>query len=390
LFTFAHAGETSARFVDTVLHASQRANSTLHVVVTLRVDFFGLCSKPPEFWTLLTQHQYLLTRMAPDCLRDAIEKPMSLAGLQPAPGLVDTVLADVGAQPGGLALLEHALDRLWKTSGGRQPMFEDYETIGRLKGAIQKHADDVMANKLTSDGQRDMARRIFVALTALGEGTEDSARRAAKQDLLALPGEDAAHVLEVLADERLVTVGDAEDKESVGIAHEALIREWPKLRGWVDGHRADIRFQRELEESWRAWRSDNPQVLRGGRLEDAVRWVRKNPGARRQEVWAFVEDESSPGATKEARGVGSDGGAGIADVARRMAVVAGGRSAERTADEAVGGRFRGVAHNQCRLVFAGGSKCRLVRAGGSLAVCGPYGPTGVESRSSRKGECGGL
>ena len=149
-----------------------------------------------------------------------------------------------------------------------------------------------MADKLKTDAQREMARRIFVELTALGEGTPDSARRVPKPRLLSLPGEGAAEVLRLLTDERLVTTGDADNKDSVAIAHEALIREWASLRGWVDKRREDIRFERELkyaEEAWRKARQDRDQLLRGARLEQAIHWKQRNAGEVRTEVDEFIE-----------------------------------------------------------------------------------------------------
>jgi formylglycine-generating enzyme required for sulfatase activity len=131
-----------------------------------------------------------------------------------------------------------------------------------------------------------------VELTALGEGTEDSARRVPKARLLSLPGEGATEVLQILTDERLVTTGDADDPDAVAIAHEALIREWGSLRGWVNKRREDIRFERELEHAEEAWRKadhDRDQLLRGGRLEQAVQWKQRNAGELRTQVEEFVE-----------------------------------------------------------------------------------------------------
>jgi len=230
--------------------------------------------------------------MQPDRLREVIEKPMAMAGVTLSPGLADAMMEDAGTQPGALALLEHALDQLWSESKGEPPTFADYQRIGRLKGALRAHADRVMADNVKTDAQREMARRIFVELTALGEGTEDSARRVPKSKLLSLPGEGAAELLQILTDERLVTTGDADDPEAVAIAHEALIREWNSLRGWVDTRREDVRFERELEQAEEAWRKaarDRDQLLRGARLQRAIHWKQRNASTLRTEVAEFVE-----------------------------------------------------------------------------------------------------
>jgi formylglycine-generating enzyme required for sulfatase activity len=295
LFTLAPPGNDpggdTAQFIDTVLRGAQRANSTLQVVITLRADFFGLCHPYPELWRLLTGQHYSVRRMEQNSLREVIVKPMAIAGVPLDPTLADTIVEEAGTQPGALALVEHALDQLWRECKGEQPTSEHYNKIGRLKGAIRTHADWVLDKELATESKREMARRIFVELTAIGEGTEDSARRIPKARVLSLPGHGAGDVLQILADERLVTVGDAEDRETVSIAHEALIREWDKLRGWVGERRGDIIFQREVEQAEQTWRKaghDADQLLRGGRLERAIRWKERNPSEVRPELDQFI------------------------------------------------------------------------------------------------------
>jgi hypothetical protein len=125
LFTLAKQGDAPqrapARFIETVLRGAHRANSTLQVVITLRADFFGLCHPYPDLWRLLTGQHYSVRRMEPDCLREVIVKPMALAGVPLDTGLADTMIEEAGTQPGALALLEHALDRLWTECKGETP-----------------------------------------------------------------------------------------------------------------------------------------------------------------------------------------------------------------------------------------------------------------------------
>ena len=300
LFTLAQRGNgpggAAGPFIETVLRGAQCKNSTLQVIITLRADFFGFCHPYPELWRLLTGQHYSVRRMERDRLREVIVKPMAMAGVPLDAGLADTMIEEAGAQPGALALLEHALDQLWRECQGKPPTSERYNKIGRLKGAIRTHADWVLDKKLATDTQREMARRIFVELTALGEGTEDSARRVPKASLLSLPGKGAEEVLQALTDERLITTGDAEERETVSIAHETLIREWGTLRGWVDGRRQDIRVQRDLQQAGEAWRSarrDPDQLWRGGRLEQAIQWKERNPGEVRPEVDQFIRASRS-------------------------------------------------------------------------------------------------
>ncbi|MFN7647130.1 MAG: SUMF1/EgtB/PvdO family nonheme iron enzyme [Acidobacteriota bacterium] len=314
-------------FLNLVLRAAQRPHSRLQVVVTFRIDFFALCRRDERIWELLRQH-YLLPRLSGARLLDVIRKPAQLAGLAIDPGLAGTMVEEVGDEPGGLALLEHVLDRLWKECPGRPPTFADYDRIGRLKGAVQKHADQVLANQLKSDAERDLARRIFVELTTLGEGRPDSARRVPKSKLEAL-GPGAVAVVQVLARERLITLGDAPPRadqpaaiahETLGpgavavvqvlaqerlitlgddppgadqpaaIAHETLIREWPRMRDWLDKGREDLLLGREIDRDAERWHTQptGDRLYRGRQLRDARAWRQRTPQPDRPIVDRFL------------------------------------------------------------------------------------------------------
>jgi hypothetical protein len=92
-------------------------------------------------------------------------------------------------------------------------------------------------------------------LTELGDetATGDTRRRATITELIMKPEEtDATHlVLKALADARLVTTSE----DSVQVAHEALIREWPTLRGWLEDNREGLRLHRQLTEASQEWQT---------------------------------------------------------------------------------------------------------------------------------------
>ena len=277
-------------FLNVVLRAAQRPHSRLQVVVTFRIDFFALCRRDERIWDLLRQH-YLLPRLSGARLLEVICKPAQLAGLAIDPGLAGTMIEEVGDEPGGLALLEHVLYRLWKQCPGRPPTFADYDAIGRLKGAVQKHADDVLREKLPTGAERDLARRIFVELTTLGEDRADSARRVPKSKLEAL-GPGAAAVVQVLAQERLITLGDAPPgaDQPAAIAHETLIREWPRMRDWLDKGREELLLGREIDRDAERWNTQpsGDRLYRGRPLRDARAWRQRTPQPDRLIVDRFL------------------------------------------------------------------------------------------------------
>ena len=132
------------------------------------------------------------------------------------------------AEPGALPLLSTSLLELWQHRDGRTLRLADYEHAGGVHGAVARLAE--RAYERLDPEQQQVARRLLLRLAGEGEGDAVVRRRV---DLAELGGDDVAEVLAVLADERLVTIGDGE----VEVAHEALLREWPRLRDWLAGGR---------------------------------------------------------------------------------------------------------------------------------------------------------
>ena len=269
LFTLCEDGGERARFVDVVIDAVTGPGSSTTFVVALRADFYGHCAAFPALAAVLESHHVLLGAMGDDELRRVIEEPARHAGLALEAGLADLMLADISGEPGGLPLLSHALLETWRRRHGRIMTVEGYRAAGGVRGAIARTADDVF-DRFDADGQV-LARGVFVRLTELGEGTEDTRRRVRHAELLPHGSDRAAldRVVEALTGARLLTVGD----DTVEVAHEALIREWPRLRGWLDDDRDALRTLRHLAGAARDWdqrgRSDD-DVYRGPRLAAAI------------------------------------------------------------------------------------------------------------------------
>src|SRR5262249_42234346 len=143
------------------------------------------CLDQPELGRRLDTNLYNVPLMSPPQLREAIENRLALAAARAEGGLINALLADVGAEPGNLALLEHALGQLWEKSGGAGQTLtnEAYATIGRLEGALGRHADAVYS-ELGGEAERLLAQRIFLELVQLGEHAPDTRRRVAKKALL--------------------------------------------------------------------------------------------------------------------------------------------------------------------------------------------------------------
>lgn len=277
VFTLCQDDVQRQQLFGNLLYAAAAPGGATVVVLTMRADFYQRCAAYPELAQLMARHQLVASPMDLSELRQAIEEPARRVGLEFEEGLVIAILDDVGEDPASLPLLEHALLELWKRRRGTMMTLEGYVGAGGVAGAIATRADAVFA-KFT-DEERELARRLLLRLTQPGEGTEDTRRSATLGELVPAEHPEAFDsVLRTLVDARLLTAGgDAAD--SIDVAHEALIRGWPKLRDWIDADRAGLRVQRRLTDAageWQRLRRDESLLYRGLRLDEAMEWAQRD------------------------------------------------------------------------------------------------------------------
>ncbi|MBX9255544.1 CHAT domain-containing protein, partial [Desmonostoc muscorum CCALA 125] len=253
------------------------------VVITMRADFWGECAIYPNLKDLMEARQKLIGPMDAAELRKAMEMQAAQVGLRFEPGLSNSILDDVQGEPGAMPLLQHALLEMWKRRHGRWLRAVEYEAIGGVNMAIAQTADDVY-NTLSSSEQ-DQVKNIFIRLTRLddtalqGEKRRDTRRRVWLDELIPAGGTIALikELVNRLAGEgaRLVvtSVDESTNREEVEVAHEALIRYWPRLLNWLDENRTNLQLRETIRQAALEWenqqKDDNYLVHRGGRLEDA-------------------------------------------------------------------------------------------------------------------------
>ena len=285
LFTQCDDAGERLLFIENLINAVQSGKQgRLSLILVLRADFYAHALHYESVRPLLEIQQKTVGAMNPDELRRAIEAPAENENWQFQPGLVEAILQDVGRAPGALPLLSHALQETWMRREGRVMTLAGYQAAGGVRRAIAQTADSVYGS-LTPE-QQTIARNIFLRLTELGEGTEDTRRRASLAELL--PQRQTAlevqAVLDVLARKRLVTIneerqGDKTAHSYAEVAHEALIREWRTLREWLDENRDGLLLYRQLIETTRIWAQldrDSDMLYRGVRLAKIQEWANKN------------------------------------------------------------------------------------------------------------------
>ena len=270
VFTLCPDEASRARFIDALMDLRETGSSS--IVVALRADLYGRCAEHPRLAAALAEHQHLLGPMRAEDLYQAIEGPARAAGLRLETGLIDSMLADVEGEPGALPLLSHALYESWVRRDGRVLTRAGYLAAGGVRGAIAHTAEVVFSG--CNRQEQMLMRRMFLRLTELGDTTEDTRRRVPLAELIpeGESGGQATAVLEQLAGARLLVLSD----DSAEIAHEALIREWPRLRGWLAEDREELRTLRQLTSAARSWDEtgrEDADLYRGPRLAAAAEQV---------------------------------------------------------------------------------------------------------------------
>ncbi len=281
IFTLTSSKDVRAKYVEGLLAAGSVGREVhVHLVLALRADFYAHCLEFPGLSQVLQTNLYNLPGMSIKQLFETVEKRLALAGANAETGLINSLLAEVGQEPGDLALLEHALGQLWAKRGtGNTLTNQAYIDMGRLRGALGKHADQAY-RELGTEEQKKLAQRIFLELVQLGDRAPDARRRVPKEVLLRLgaPGE-IEQLLAHLASNRLIITGGEGPETFVEVSHEALIREWPVLRQWLAENRDDLRLKRRLEDRAHEWGRtgrDPGALLHGVLLAQAEQWMQKH------------------------------------------------------------------------------------------------------------------
>jgi DNA-binding SARP family transcriptional activator/WD40 repeat protein len=282
-----------AAFVGALLAAARRGAT---VVVAVRADFYGCCGEHPQLGRLLGANHVLVGPMRRDELRRAIERSARAGGLVVEPELVERLLADVESEPGALPLLSTALFELWERRDGRHLRLAAYERTGGVRGAVARLAEGTYGN--LRDEERDIARAVLLRLA--GEIADGGAvRRPVALGELDADRGDVRRVLGALADGRLVTLSE----DRVEVAHEALLREWPRLRDWIADDAEGRRLHHHLAVAAREWEAggrDPAEVYRGARLAAALDWSAAHRSELNAAERAFL-DEGRAEADREAR-----------------------------------------------------------------------------------------
>jgi hypothetical protein len=289
----------AAAFVKLVLEASLQSEVPVYIVLTMRSDYLGDCSR---FWGLpeaINESQYLIPRLTRDQLREAITGPIAVAGGTITPSLLNQLLNDVGSNSDQLPILQHALSRtwdLWKresgAEGGRGESLNlrIYEAVGGMGEALSRHADEAF-NELPGDRSREIAEEVFKCLTGRDSANREIRRPATLGEICAVTGATRSEVINVIETFRRPgrsfvmppAYVPLDENSLIDISHESLIRGWQRLRYWVDEEAQSARTYHRLAETAALHAEGGAGLWRDPDLQLALNWRERN---KPNQAWA--------------------------------------------------------------------------------------------------------
>jgi WD40 repeat protein len=283
LFTHVADAQQRGAFAKALWALSQGPQG-IHCVVTLRVDFLGRCGELAlddsglllDRIAYLEDHRVFVAQPGPAELAEAIVEPVRRVGLHIPRALVQRMVEEVVGEPGALPLLSHVLDQLWQRRRGRELSEEAYSALGGVAGALGQTADRVFDALSVAD--QALARQILLRLVGFSDeaGGETRLRRSLPElrRQLASAGPRLDAVLAAFVEARLLVRSEEGSQAVVEVAHEALIRRWPRLQGFLRSDRQRLLEVRELT-GWAGQFAAFGTLLRGSQLGYALRLAEK-------------------------------------------------------------------------------------------------------------------
>lgn len=254
------------------LAAMLQAGRGHRVIVTMREEFRSRLVQLPALTPYLDRAWYSMRPMGYAELREAVERPAAKVNLQFEAGVVDDLVKKVLGQPAALPLLQFTLRELWNRRDRNRITREVYARVGDPLNALREAADGFF--EAQAPQTQDEIKRVLLELVRVDELLEAYRQPVPLSQLLGAGRANTREVLLLLAEHDYVRVWADEDDPIVEVKHEALIRNWPRLVGWIDEKRVQRRQRLALTQTAQRWAaSGRPRegLLTGWQLQEASR-----------------------------------------------------------------------------------------------------------------------
>jgi WD40 repeat protein/serine/threonine protein kinase/DNA-binding XRE family transcriptional regulator len=292
LFTLCGDVAERSHVLRSIVSAVLDERSRVRIIITLRGDFVDQTLLDVDFGELMRQRSELVLPLTPEELERAITGPARRLGLVLEDGLAATMVSDVGAQPGTLPLLQHTLSELFRRRSGRMLTRAAYNELGGVSGGLANSAEAIY-QELPEETQAAV-QQYMLRLVTPGLGVPDTRRRAQRSELAEVIGtQQITTISEAFGRARLLTFDHdiASREPTIEVAHETLLRVWPRLRGWIEASREALLTERRLAQAtaeWLASNRDSGFLASGGRLEQFITLAAGNQVALSSDEQAYL------------------------------------------------------------------------------------------------------
>lgn len=270
----------------------------IHLVLTIREEYVERerSERTLQGLDFAATAEFRVPPMTAAELREAVTAPAARAGLVFQDGVVERIIADVAAEPAALPLLQFALLQLWRRREGNRVTLKIYEEVGGPTAALSRIAERAYETLRSPEAQAN-AQLIFQQLvkpSLIYEAVRDRVTRQQLESLL--PGPSVRTVLDPFIAAALVRVspGAERGEDRIEIVHEALIRNWERLRRWSlqlrDREEQYLSLVAKAEDWQRSGRAPG-HLLFGKALRDAenIHSKRKGPGRAEPDQARLIE-----------------------------------------------------------------------------------------------------
>ena len=254
-------GDSGEALADYLRAALATATSRWQLAFTIRTDSFPELQSHRRFQDLKARG-YDLRAIPVFRFERVVEEPAKRYGVEVGNALVDALMEDAPKED-ALPLLAFALQRLWRQYAASGALTRDnYDKVGGLRGLIEDAAERALRGLTPEEDvplpsgpppkrRVDLGASTFVPALVQVNDQGATIRRVAPWT--SFSDEQQELLLRFEQWRLVVRKGTDADGGTVEVAHEALFREWTRLKGWLEPERARLEALRSLQIDALTW-----------------------------------------------------------------------------------------------------------------------------------------
>lgn len=306
VFTLCKDDPKREAFIANLLNLIKSPTVKHRLILSMRSDRINYIIRRADLSDPFRDAEVRIFPLSEGSLHDAIEKPAQSIGLKFQPNIIDQLIREIYGDPIGLPLLQFTLLKLWENKEGDTITWASMNQLNSCRNALVQSADEFY--KSLKPEEKAIGRRIFLKMVRLSEALEVAGEQVRRADFYQA-SESSEHVdslLEKLVEANLVRIrkssmpaaprnnngasaavesgiasgirdGEAASSpdDQFELAHESLVRYWPKLDGWVKKMREAMVTRQRLEAFAANWviLGKSSGLLDKFQLHEAETWL---------------------------------------------------------------------------------------------------------------------